>query len=265
MMTMTSSCGPERSAAGVVGNLMFDAHGDQANERTFVERCSEDRYHFRFIISPEDAAEMGYLHAFTRDLTRQMEEDIGARLDWMAVDHWNTDNPHIHLFVLGVDETGADLVIARDYISCGMRTRAEDLVVYELGLKPEHEIRASLEWEVTADRWTSLDREMKSLVDDVGLLNLRAEHPGPQDPFLRRQMIRRLQYLETMGLAVTDGGGHWVLAVEAEGRLRDLGSLIRCSAEIAWPDAPPSRGRYEPSVSACVQPVGDRARWRLGP
>lgn len=38
--------------------VMFDAHGDQANERAFVERCCEDRHHFRFIISSEGASEM---------------------------------------------------------------------------------------------------------------------------------------------------------------------------------------------------------------
>ena len=75
----------------------------------------------------------------------------------MAVDHWNTDNPHVHLLVRGVDETGADLVISRDYISCGLRSRAEDLVSIELGPRPDHAIRSALEQEVDADRWTRLD------------------------------------------------------------------------------------------------------------
>lgn len=205
-----------------IGGL-FDADHDRADEKAFVSRCADDRHHFRFIISPEDGAEMEDLRAFTRDLAGQMEVDLGTKLEWVAVDHWNTDNPHIHLLVRGVDETGADLVIARDYISRGMRSRAEDLVSLELGVKPEHEIHASLEREATADRWTSLDREIRLMADDVGLLDLRPNNPGPEDPFLRRQMIRRLQYLETMGLAVTDGGGHWVIGADAEMRLRDLG------------------------------------------
>ena len=85
------------------------------------------------------------VRAFTRDLTRQMKEDLGTKLDWVAIYHWNTDNPHVHLLVRGVDESGADLVIARDYISRGIRSRAEDLVTRELGPKPEHEIHATLE------------------------------------------------------------------------------------------------------------------------
>jgi len=203
--------------------VMFDANGEPANERAFVERCAGDRHHFRFIVSPEDAAEMTDLRAFTRDLARQMETDLGTKLDWVAVDHWNTDNPHIHLLVRGVDETGADLVIARDYIARGMRSRAEDLVALELGPKPEREIQAGLEREATADRWTRLDREIKSRADEVGLVDLRPERPGPDDPFIRRQMIRRLQHLEPMGLAVTDGAGQWVVEAGAERRLRDLG------------------------------------------
>lgn len=202
---------------------MFDATGDQANESAFVERCKDDRHHFRFIIAPEDAAEMEDLRSFTRDLARQMEKDLGTKLDWVAVDHWNTDNPHVHLLVRGVDETGADLVISRYYISHGIRSRAEDMASLELGPKPEHEIRSSLERETTAERWTSLDRQIKSLADEVGVIDLRPERPGPEDPLVRRLMVRRLQYLESLGLAAGDGAGLWSVARETETRLRDLG------------------------------------------
>ena len=48
----------------------------------------DDRHHFRFIVSPEDAGDMTDLKAFTRDLAKQMEiADFGTRLDWVAVDH----------------------------------------------------------------------------------------------------------------------------------------------------------------------------------
>lgn len=50
------------------------------------------------------------------------------RLDWVAVDHWNTDNPQGHLLVGGVDEEDGDLMISRDYISRGLRSHAEELV-----------------------------------------------------------------------------------------------------------------------------------------
>ena len=31
--------------------------------------------------------------------------DLGTKLDWVAVDHWNTDNPHIHVLIRGVPKT----------------------------------------------------------------------------------------------------------------------------------------------------------------
>ncbi|WP_375542366.1 relaxase/mobilization nuclease domain-containing protein [Caballeronia sp. CLC5] len=85
---------------------MFDANGDGADDRAFADRCKDDRHHFRIIVSPEDAADLTDLREYTRDLVRQMEADLGTRLEWIAVDHWNTDNPHVHLLVRGVDDQG---------------------------------------------------------------------------------------------------------------------------------------------------------------
>ncbi|MEQ8451141.1 MAG: DUF3363 domain-containing protein [Nitratireductor sp.] len=203
--------------------IMFDATGESANDCSFTERCEDDRHHFRFIVSPEDAAEMQDLKDFTRDLARQMEFDLGTRLDWVAVDHWNTDNPHVHLLVRGVDETGADLVISRDYISRGLRSRGEELVSLELGPKPEHEIRATLEKEITVERWTSLDREIHIAADDTGHIDLRSGAGGMTNCEPRRLMIGRLQHLEKMGLASPAGPGEWMVGLDAERKLRDLG------------------------------------------
>src|SRR3546814_5753188 len=58
----------------------------------FAARCEEDRHHFRFIVSPEDAGDMADLRAFTRELMDDVARDLGTDLDWVAVDHWNTDN-----------------------------------------------------------------------------------------------------------------------------------------------------------------------------
>jgi type IV secretory pathway VirD2 relaxase len=100
---------------------------DQADVEAFEERGREDRHQFRFIVSPEDAEQLDDLRTYTRHLMSRMEADLGTRLDWVAVDHWNTDNPHTHIVLRGKDETGKDLIIARDYIAEGMRNRAAEL------------------------------------------------------------------------------------------------------------------------------------------
>ncbi|MBL8657606.1 MAG: DUF3363 domain-containing protein [Altererythrobacter sp.] len=203
---------------------MFDAAGDNADDRSFADRCKDDRHHFRIIVSPEDAAELTDLREYTRDLVRQMETDLGTRLDWVAVDHWNTDNPHVHLLVRGVTDTGADLVMARDYISHNLRSNAEELAQAELGPKPEHEVQRTLERDVTAERWTRLDTEIKRAADELGVIDLRPERPGPDDPQLRRLMVGRLQHLESMGLAAEGEPGEWAVAEGAAAKLRELGT-----------------------------------------
>jgi type IV secretory pathway VirD2 relaxase len=30
---------------------------------------------------------------------RQMEADLGTKLDWVAVNHYNTGHPHVHVIV----------------------------------------------------------------------------------------------------------------------------------------------------------------------
>lgn len=114
-------------------------------------------------------------------------------------------------------------MISRDYISRGLRSRAEDLVAIELGPKPEHEIRSSLEREVTAERWTRLDQEIRLAADETGYIDLRPENSGSSDPEIRRGMVGRLQHLEKMGLAASAAPGEWIVGLEAERNLRDLG------------------------------------------
>ena len=144
----------------------------------FAERCEDDRHHFRFIISPEDAGQLEDLRTFTRELMADVEHDLGSRLDWMAVDHWNTDNPHIHVLIRGKAEDGQDLVISRAYISRGFRDRAAQRVTLELGPRNERDIRHALEKEVDAERWTSLDRALRNIADENGgVADLRPGSP----------------------------------------------------------------------------------------
>jgi type IV secretory pathway VirD2 relaxase len=53
------------------------------------------------------------LRPFTRSLMERMDADLGTRLEWVAVDHGDTDNPHTHVVLRGVDQTGRDPVIDR--------------------------------------------------------------------------------------------------------------------------------------------------------
>jgi len=201
---------------------VYDATVDEANGKAFLERGEDDRHQFRFIVSPEDGVEMEDLKPFVRGLMSGMEEDLGTKLDWVAVDHFNTDNPHSHIVLRGKDELGEDLVIARDYVSHGMRERASELLTIELGPVSERQIRQGVRREVGQERFTRLDRHLlRDAVD--GFADFRTE---PRDDFARFKhgaKIGRLQKLERMGLAKAEGARRWRLSPDLELTLRAMG------------------------------------------
>src|SRR3546814_4454811 len=103
--------------------------------------CSSDL----FIVSPEDGEQYDVLKPLTRRLMAQMEQDLGTKLDWVAVDHFNTCHPHTHIVIRGKDEQGRDLVIGREYLTQGLRERAAELVSLDLGPRTDIEIERSEE------------------------------------------------------------------------------------------------------------------------
>jgi type IV secretory pathway VirD2 relaxase len=201
---------------------MFDAERDDADHRAFAERCEGDRHHFRFIVSPDDATELSDLKTFTRDLMAHAERDLGTKLDWVAVDHWNTEHPHIHVIVRGRTDDDRDLVISRDYIREGMRARAQELLTLELGPRSDQDIRRSLETQIEAERWTRLDRVLaQEAAANGGIIDLRPSRNQPPNE-LHVIKVGRMRKLERLGLA-QQADGQWVLADNAEPTLRALG------------------------------------------
>ncbi|WP_367119196.1 DUF3363 domain-containing protein [Methylocystis sp.] len=208
---------------------LYGADTDAADGREFLECGREDRHQFRFIVAPEDGDQLSDLRAFTRDVMKQMEEDLGTKLDWVAVDHFNTGHPHSHVVIRGKDEAGKDLVIAQDYITDGIRLRAQELATLELGPETDLELRSKLTAEITAERFTRIDRAMLAEAGE-GTLNLRPEAGQVRADFDRTLRIGRLQTLSRYGLATESEPGVWKLSDELEPTLRELsgrGDIIK--------------------------------------
>jgi hypothetical protein len=143
-------------------------------------------------------------------------------LDWVAVNHWNTDNPHTHIVLRGKDDTGKDLIISRDYIAHGMRERASELATEWLGLRSEREMQQSLEREVNQERWTSLDRSLQRTAQD-GVVHTHQLTRDPPQAQQRQLLIGRLQYLQRMELARETATSVWTIDTKAERVLRAMG------------------------------------------
>lgn len=200
--------GPDREPGRAYG-----AETDNADSDAFVSRSQQDRHQFRIIVAPEDGSDLGDLRGFTRHLMSHVERDLGTELDWVAVDHWNTDNPHTHIILRGCDTRGRDLVIARNYLSHGMRQRACELATQWLGPRTELEIQQSAQREVTQARWTGLDRTLQRISHN-GVIQAKAIEPILQG---------RLKHLETLGLTRETSTDNWALRPDLETVLRALG------------------------------------------
>ena len=248
----------ERDGVGRDGEpgQAYGPQTDAADLDTFKERCADDRHHFRFILSAEDGAELEDLRTYTRHLMGRMEADLGTGLDWVAVNHWNTDNPHTHIVVRGRDDTGKDLIIAGDYIADGFRHRAAELATEWLGPRTELEIQQTLQREVEQERWTSLDRTLQREAGE----DVRVQIERFNEPRLQRQrllLIGRLQRLQRLGLADEMQPGTWAVHSDAEKTLRALGErgdIIRTMQRAM---------RGEPRELAVFEP-GDDGRTILG-
>jgi type IV secretory pathway VirD2 relaxase len=209
---------------GARGQL-YGPDTDRADRAAFVERGAEDRHSFRFIVAPEDGDRIGDLRAFTRDVMQQMEGDLGTKLDWVAVDHFNTGHPHSHVVIRGKDDTGKDLIIAQDYITDGVRLRAQERVTLELGPETDLELRQKLQAEITADRFTRIDRAMLEEAPDR-VLDMRPDAGQVRADFDRTLRIGRLQTLARLNLATEGQPGVWVLSEKLEPTLRELGERV---------------------------------------
>jgi len=211
--------GVERDGSG---GVLYDRQEDVADGRAFLERSGDDRHQFRIIVSAEDAVELVDLRIHTRRLMVEMERDVGTRLDWVAVDHHNTGHPHTHIIIRGRDEMGRDLVIAPNYLMQGLRGRAGQLVTDELGPRRELDILRAEQREISADRFTGVDRKLSALSKE-GVVAIEPAGTDAQR-FERASMLQRLRHLEGLHLAARQGSNEWQLKAGWEETLRALGS-----------------------------------------
>ena len=186
----------------------------------FLEEGANDRHQFRIILSPEEAGDLEDLNGFTRDVMAAAERDLETRLDWVAVNHYDTDHPHVHVVLRGRADDGNDLVIARNYITHGFRKRAEERATLELGPRRDMEIARARFRETSQERFTSLDRDLKGM-DVDGVVDL-GRPKTVYDRFRSKLLMARLRTLEKMNLAVRERVG-WRLSPDFEATLKAAG------------------------------------------
>ncbi|WP_449472568.1 relaxase/mobilization nuclease RlxS [Sphingobium chungangianum] len=238
---------------------LYGPEADRVDRKEFLGRAHSDRHQFRFIVSAEDGAEYQDLKPLTRRLMERMEEDLGTKLDWVAVDHFNTAHPHTHIVVRGKDDRGKDLIIAREYITGGIRERAAELVHLDLGPRSTDAIQMRLRGEIEQERLTSIDRALLREAEADVLVSSAAR--GALDQTIR---MGRLRKLERMGLAEQVGAAHWRISPDLAETLRRMGergdiirTMQRAFAARGQAPAISDQSIYDPMAES-VRPIVGR-------
>lgn len=178
-----------------------------------------DEHLFKLIVSPEFGDRIN-LRAHVRGLMGKMEKDLGTRLQWIAIDHYNTDNPHVHIAVRGVDERGQKLEVDPSYIKEGSRRRAEEIATQELGFRTDRDVAEAFDRQIAQQRFTDLDRMLMRKAQGQQV-QFDTEIPkSGQARETRLRLIRRLSELTKMGLAERVGSHTWKLDANLEPALR---------------------------------------------
>ncbi len=184
------------------------------------QRAGDERL-FRVIVSPENGAKFN-LRDHARELVAQMERDLATRLEWAAIDHHNTDNPHLHLLIRGRDDQGRALSIDRGYIQSGIRSRSAEIASRELGLRCERDVLNARGATVKREQFTEIDRELLRRANKNHIVSFDGRQPcGEAARERRSQEIARLKFLSRMGLANKTDSASWKLAPSLERTLRE--------------------------------------------
>jgi len=212
----------ERDGAAKDGSpaVLYGPDGPVARERFEQPRVGES-HQFRFMVSPEDGHALD-LEKYVRELMQRVERELGRSLEWAAVNHWDTDHPHAHVVVRGVDLQGRRVLLSRQYISHGMRETAQELANEFLGPRLESEIQRTREREVIQERLTSLDRELDRCATDHKV-DADAVRGRSRDDREAQHLFDRLEHLERLGVAERVSSGRWQLTPSWQKHLRDLG------------------------------------------
>lgn len=102
----------------------------------------EENRHYRLTVSP--AARWGHvvdMQEFAQRLMERVESDLDRRLNWVASAHHNTDHPHIHVGIRGVDQKHEPVFFPKPYWEDGIRRRGRG-VLAELLAERKGERRA---------------------------------------------------------------------------------------------------------------------------
>jgi hypothetical protein len=254
----------ERDGSGPDGEQgqLYDRDQDTVDAPARLAEWAEtDKRHFRLLLAPESGARIHDLKDFTRAVMARMERDIGVKLDWMAVDHHNTDNPHVHVIVRGRSLDDVEFILPRDYIRHGLRNSARDIATEMLGDRGREDERLALDRETQAERHTRLDQLLEKEIKPNRPIRIQAVG-RTLDPNLRAALRNRVRELTKMGLVREEKRDRFRFEPDWSARLQQIGPGIDLRRRLGR-ELEPGQGRlklYDPKMGRVSGPVLETGR-----
>lgn len=180
----------------------YDGAADGVDGAARAEAWAKsDKRHFRVILSAENAGKLGDLPAYVREVMTRAGAAIGTQLQWIAVDHHDTDNPHTHIVIRGRRANGQDLVLPKDFVKHGFREIARDAATEWLGPRSRADERLALDREVIKQAPTRLDRMIAAQLPENRTVRIAKLEAPNGDPSTTLALKARARELHRMGLA----------------------------------------------------------------
>jgi type IV secretory pathway VirD2 relaxase len=75
------------------------------------------------------------MQQLARGVMPGVEQEIGAGVEWIAVAHYNTGHPHVHIAMRAIDRKGREIRLPKEFVKHGIRRIAEDWCTQQLGYR----------------------------------------------------------------------------------------------------------------------------------
>jgi type IV secretory pathway VirD2 relaxase len=71
---------------------------------------------WKVILSPEFGEKLD-MQRLACGVMAGVEQEIGTSVEWVAVAHYNTGHPHVHIAMRGVDRRGQEIRLPKEFVS----------------------------------------------------------------------------------------------------------------------------------------------------
>ena len=156
----------------------------------------------RIFLSPESPDIDTELLA--KEFINKLEKQTGYKFYWQGACHFNTAHPHAHLLINGVDKNGREVNIPRDIVKTFMRETARELCTAQVGLRTQKDLDREKEQELSARRFTRLDKYIQEISGGSGELRISAlKRIGD-----KKRVLARLETLRKLNLCAYENNGY---------------------------------------------------------